>query len=116
MNPYALSLVVILFAALNLWVYYVAAMRLKMVQAQGKLTPAMQWFTYPVLAIGYALDFFVNVIACSILFLEPPFEWTVSARLYRLSTQDKDDWRKARALALRTGLLDEIDPDGIHKG
>jgi hypothetical protein len=110
-----LLLLVFVAAPWALWIFYTAARRLKMVRDTGDLTLAMKVFGYPTLALGLALDLFVNVIVGSLLFLEPPREWTLSARLWRLSNGDAG-WRQRLALAIRSALLDAIDPKGIHKG
>lgn len=97
-----------------LWIFYTAVMRLKQVRDAGKLTTAMKVFGYPVLILGLLLDFFVNVVFASIIFVEIPKEWTVSARLTRLSSGS--GWRAKVANSIRVALLDEIDPAGIHHG
>lgn len=101
-----------------LWVYFVAVMHLKHMQADGKLTGGVKFMGYPALAVGLALDLAVHLVVGSVLFLELPArrEWTLSARLWRLSNQDRDDWRKRLAIYLRTSILDPVDPSGIHKG
>ncbi len=98
-----------------LWTVYAAVMRLKQVREAGKLTLAMKVFGYPALFAGLALDFFVNVFIGSILFAELPREFTLSARLWRLSNQEPG-YRQRVALWLRVQLLDAIDPSGIHSG
>lgn len=98
-----------------LWVIYVAVMRLKMVRAAGQLTLGMKVFGYPTLAVGLTLDFVVHALLGTLLFLELPREWTLSGRLWRLSTTGTS-WRQRLALALRTQLLDSADPSGEHRG
>lgn len=113
------SLTMLLLAVLSvwlLWVFYVAMMRLKQVRDAGGLTLAMKVFGYPALAVGLVLDFFVNLIAGSAIFLERPREWTLSARLWRLSNDKAAGWRQRLAWALRVSLLDAVDPEGVHRG
>ncbi len=98
-----------------LWLHFVACMRLKMVRDAGLLTTPMKVFGYPVLAMGLVIDFFVNICVGTVLFLELPREYTLSARLWRLSN-DAPSWRQRIALAIRTGLLDNVDPAGKHTG
>lgn len=100
-----------------LWVFYAAVMRLKMVRDSGGLDgkPWIKAFGYLTLVVGLVLDFFVNVVAGTIVFREPPREWTLSSRLWRLSN-GADGWRKRWAFAIRAALLDDIDPSGIHSG
>ena len=99
-----------------LWILYVAVMRLQMVRAAVGLTTGQKILGYPALLLGYALDFFVNVILGSLIFLEPPWEYTLSGRLWRLSNDPDETWRRERALWIRAELLDSIDPRGYHKG
>lgn len=110
-----LTLLAIPIAIYLLWVHYAAVMRLLQVRDAGKLTKAIKLIGYPALAIGLVLDFAVQVLICTLLFLELPKEFTVSGRLWRLSN-DGSGWRKALALWLRVNLLDALDPSGIHKG
>ena len=90
-------------------------MRLKQVREAGKLTLAMKVFGYPALALGLAIDFVVNVVFGSLVFLQLPREFTLSTRLWKLSTGE-DGWRKDWATWLRVNLLDAVDPEGIHRG
>ena len=99
-----------------LWIMYVAVMRLKQVRAAGQLTLAMKVFGYPALALGLLLDLFVNVVVASAVLAEVPRELTLSSRLWRLSNDDSAGWRQKVALAVRVGLLDAIDPSGVHSG
>lgn len=101
-------------AVWTLWVFFTAAMRLKMVRDAGKLTTGMKVFGYPLIAIGLTIDFLLQIIF-SIPFLELPKEFTVSGRLWRLSN-GADGWRKKFATFLRTQFLDAIDPSGVHTG
>lgn len=98
-----------------LFILYAAAMHLKHVRDDGKLTKAQAVLGYPWVALGLVIDVAVNVVICTPLFMEMPREWTVSSRLWRLSNGDPG-WRQKLALALRAGLLDSLDPSGIHKG
>jgi hypothetical protein len=97
-----------------LWVHYVAVMRLMQVRDAGQLTTAMKAIGYPALVVGLLLDLIVNTVVATALFLELPKEFTVSARLTRHS--EGDGWRQRVAIAIRTALLDNIDPNGVHRG
>ena len=97
-----------------LWVHYVAVMRLMQVRDAGHLTAAMKAIGYPALFVGLLLDLIVNTFVATLIFLELPKEWTVSARLTRHS--DGSGWRQRVAVAIRTALLDNIDPNGVHRG
>jgi hypothetical protein len=64
--------------------------------------------------VGLLLDLIVNTTAASTIFLGPPKKWTVSARLTRHS--ESAGWRQRVAIAIRSALLDNIDPNGVHRG
>lgn len=99
-----------------LWVIYVAVMRLQMVRNEVGLTLGQKVLGYPALIVGLALDLLVNVVIGSLLLLEAPQEYTLSRRLWRLSNDPTETWRRAAALWVRKELLDSIDPRGYHKG
>lgn len=107
----ALSIV----AVYLLWVHYVAVMRLMQVRDAGHLTRATKGIGYTALVVGLLLDLAVNTVIATVLFVELPREWTVSARLTRHS-ESGTGWRQRLALAIRKGLLDNIDPKGVHRG
>jgi hypothetical protein len=101
----------------QLWLYFVAAMRLKMVRDAGTLTHGQKVLGYWLLAEGLLVDLLFHLTFGTLLFLELPAwkEWTLSARLWRLSN-GPDSWRQRLALKIRKGLLDSIDPSGVHTG
>lgn len=113
-----------------LWIIYVAVMRLQMVRNEVGLTLGQKILGYPALAVGLLLDGVVNIIVGTIVLAEPPPlrwhekwgfgfafpEWTLSARLWRLSNDPTETWRRHVALWVRKELLDSIDPRGYHKG
>jgi hypothetical protein len=105
----------IIFSAWVLWVIYAAMMRLRQVRDAGKLTLAMKVLGYPVLYFGLLIDFMLNAVPGSILFLEFPKEYTLSARLWRHS-QESTGYRQKVAEVIRVSLLDALDPEGIHRG
>lgn len=98
-----------------LWVHYVAMMRLKMIRDEGNLTTAAKVFGYPAMVMGLLLDLVVYVVVGTLVFVEPPQEMTLSARLTRLG-EGGSGWRRRRADRIRKALLDDIDPSGIHRG
>lgn len=110
----AMIILHILLSAWVLWVIYAAMMRLKQVREAGKLTLAMKVLGYPVLFFGLAIDFCLNVFA-SLVFVEFPKEYTLSARLWRHS-QESTGYRQKVAEVIRVNLLDAIDPAGVHRG
>ena len=101
-----------------LWVHYVAVMHLKHLRGEHKLTGAVTVMGYLALGVGLLIDLVVHLVVGSVLFLELPAwgEWTLSGRLWRLSNGLHDTWRRRLALAIRRGLLDQIDPEGVPKG
>jgi hypothetical protein len=104
-------------SARQLWLYFVAGMRLKMVRDAGNLTRGETVLGYMALAEGLLLDFLFHMIFGTLLFFELPArgEYTLSARLWRLSN-GPDSWRQRLALKARKGLLDSLDPSGTHRG
>jgi hypothetical protein len=105
----------IVFSAWVLWVIYTAMMRLKQVREAGKLTLAMKVLGYPVLFFGLVIDFLLNAIPGSIIFMEWPREYTLSERLWRHS-QESTGYKQKVAELIRVNLLDAIDPSGVHRG
>ena len=77
-----------------------------------KLTDLVQ-ATPPVGINTMLLDLIVDTPVASAIVLEPPKEFTVSARLTRHS--ESTGWRQRVAIAIRTALLDNIDPNGVHR-
>lgn len=66
-----------------LWIFYIAVMGLKRVKDAKQLSKTALVLGYPVLIVGYTLDFFVNITVMSLLLLEWPKETTVTSRLKR---------------------------------
>ena len=110
-----MTILSIVFSAWVLWVIYTAMMRLKQVREAGKLTLAMKVLGYPVLFFGLFIDFLLNAIPGSIIFLEFPREMTLSERLWRHS-QESTGYKQKVAELIRVNLLDAIDPSGVHRG
>ena len=67
-----------------LWVFFLAIMCLKSVRDAGGLKRGddAYYIGMSVLFVGFIIDFTVNVLL-SPIFLEPPFETTVTARVTR---------------------------------
>lgn len=116
LTPFWLT-VVGLFSARQLWLYFVAGMRLKMVRDAGQLTHGQTVLGYWALAEGLLIDLVFHLTFGTLIFLELPArgEWTLSARLWRLSN-GAPGWRQRLALKVRKGLLDSMDPSGTHRG
>ena len=95
-----------------LWVFYLAVMALKRSRDEGRLTGAPYVLAWPVLIVGYVLDFYVTVIPGTIVFLDRPREGTFTARLKRYAKQP-GTWRFTLTVWFAS-LLDRFDPDGYH--
>ncbi len=96
-----------------LWVLYLAIMNLVRARDAGNLTKWSTRFGYPLLAIGYLMDFAVNVTLLSVIMLEIPQELLVTARLTR-HINDDAGWRNTVATWICHNLLDFADPSGCH--
>jgi hypothetical protein len=96
-----------------LWGFFLAVMSLKRARDAGTLTGVAYAFGTPILLVGYAIDLFVNVTGCTLLFLDPPREGTMTARLKRYALQP-GTWRFALTVWFATHFLDRFDPDGYH--
>lgn len=100
------------FGSYALWLFFLAAMNLKRVRDAGLLHPSALALGTPVLIVGLALDFVVNVTVFTLLLCEWPRETTVTARLKRHNRAGAG-WRK-KVSALFEPLLDPFDPAGDH--
>lgn len=102
----------VLLATYLLYVWYCAIMNIKRVRDAGKLTWFGKVLGYPTLAIGLALDLFVNVTLMTVLLLELPQELTVTSRLKR-HYRNSSGWRLA-VVKFFESVLDDLDPSGDH--
>jgi hypothetical protein len=102
----------VLLAVWLLYVFYAAVMAFKRARDAGQMAWPMKVFGYPALFVGLLLDAAVNVTVCTVLFLELPREWLVTARLSRHILGD--GWRAVVAVWICENLLDELDPSGCH--
>lgn len=96
-----------------LWIFYLAVMNLKRVKDAGKLGKVARILGTPVLLVGLVLDFVVNVVPFTLIFLELPRETTVTARLKR-HKRESTGWRLRRTDWFASELLDDFDPSGVH--
>ena len=97
-----------------LWVFYLALTNLMRAKEAGKLTKPAYALGIPLLVVGYALDVLCNIIIMTIVFVEIPKEWTVTARLTRHSKGS--DWRAKASGFICSNFLDVFDPSGCHCG
>ena len=103
-----------LLALYALWIFYLAVMNLKRAQDAGTLPRTALVFGYPVLLAGLLIDLFVNVFVASIIFLDPPRELTMTARLKRYASEQPKTWRASVSVWFAANLLDVFDPSGKH--
>lgn len=94
------------------WGMYLSVMNL--MRAKDQLSTETKIFAYPLAAVGVFADFAYNVVFGSILFLEPPREWLLTARLKRHLGEDGYKGNLSRWLCRH--LLDPFDPKGTHCG
>lgn len=106
--------IILIFLALTyaLWIFFLAVMSLKRARDAGMLHMPAVVLGYPVLIVGWLIDFVVNATVMTALFLELPREMTVTARLKR-HNRTGSSWRKTLA-AWFEPLLDPYDPSGDH--
>lgn len=95
-----------------LWGFFLAVISLKNAKDAGRLTVVSTRLGYPILAVGYILDFAVNMTVLTLLMIEPPHEWLVTARVSR--HLPSPGWRGGIARWLNFNLLDPIDPGHCH--
>lgn len=106
-------LLAVLVAVYQIFIHYAAVMALLRAREAGTLTRAQRPLAYAALCIGLLIDFAVNVVICTLLFLEPPREWLVTKRLIR-HKRAGSGWRFAVASWVCAELLDNLDPKGCH--
>jgi hypothetical protein len=110
---YVLSLLFMLWFT---WVMFAALMNAKRVRAAGQLKAPARVFAYVALGIGYPLDVLCMLVFCVVL-LDAPQEFTLSGKLWRLSQRGgRWGWQRTAAEVIRSSLLDNFDPDGVHHG
>lgn len=97
----------------SLLILYLAVMNLRRAKNAGTLTTTAYVICFPILIVGYVVDFLANMIPFSLLFAEPPMEWLVTDRLSR-HIHDEGGWRRTLALWFGDNLLDPFDPTGKH--
>lgn len=96
-----------------LWFAYLAIMSLKRSRDAGTLTGVAYALAVPFFIAAYALDIFVNLTGCTVVFFDAPREKTMTARLKRYAAQP-GTWRFTLTVFIATHFLDRFDPDGYH--
>lgn len=97
------------------WGMYLSVMNL--MREKTHLTRVTKCFAYPLALLGVIMDVVLNLTVCTLLFLEIPKTWMLTARLQ--SHLDEiggpiDGWRGTIALWICSNLLDPFDSRGYH--
>lgn len=95
-----------------LLVLYLAIMNLYRAHLAGTISKLAYVVFAPILVVGLVLDFIGN-LAASIVFLQLPREWTITARLRKI-VRGTSEWRIRIAEWIAKHFLDPFDPDGRH--
>lgn len=91
-----------------LWGFFLAVMSLAHARDDKTLTPLAQTLGYPILFVGYVLDFIANMTVMTLVFLELPHEWLVTARISR-HLKESIGRRRTIAVWFRDNWLDPFD-------
>lgn len=95
-----------------LWALYIIVMSLQRARRDGTLSMPALILGAPLIVAGVVLDAIVNLTVMSVLMLELPREWLVTARLKRHCGMGTRRGSIARWMC--QNLLDTFDPDGRH--
>lgn len=87
------------------WTLYLAWVCLKRAKDANKLTKASLYLGFPILLVGYAVNFILNVSVFTLLFLELPKEDGASKRIQRHADGMDDGWRAKLARWLKANIL-----------
>lgn len=93
-----------------LWAMFVIVMTMEQLRDAGRLSPFMVTVGESIAAFGLVWDVLCNVLVATVIFLEPPFEATISARLRRLVRGDPTKWRTRLAIWFATVLMNPFCP------
>ena len=106
------ALLVLALYAYALFAVYILVMGIHRAHLSKRLSGPVLWLCAPLVVLGYAMDCLFNLTIASLVFLERPREWLLTARLQRhmLGT----GWRSRLAAWVCDSLLDPFDPDGNH--
>lgn len=94
------------------WVLYLAVMNLA--AHRDGLHPVTQGHGMAVLCVGLFLDFVLNVVVGTVVFVDLPHELKLTQRLKRYHKDAKGTWRDRLATWICTHLLNPFDPKGGH--
>lgn len=116
------KIVVIMAALYALWFFYLAVMALQRSYEDGTITHTALLLGVPILLGGLLLDFFINIVLGSVVFLDWPQEYTLSKRLSRLVNEGNENiieggrpgYRAVLADWIGRTLLNSFSPRGNH--
>lgn len=100
------------FLAFATWLFYLSSMAL--LARKDEMSMVARYHAYPIIAIGLALDFLLQMVVGTIAFLDWPREWLLSPRLSRYRHDPDETWRRDLACWICRNLLDQFDPHGQH--
>jgi len=95
------------------WAMYVLVMGIYRAHLAKRLTAVTLCLSAPFIVLGYLMDVIANLTVASLVFLEPPRELLVTARLQRYVASGQG-WRFTIADWICNHLLDVFDPSGNH--
>lgn len=95
------------------WGVYVLVMGIYRAHMQDRLTKITLVLSIPFILLGYIMDVLANIFIATIIFLELPREWLVTARLIRHRDKSKG-WRSKLSAFICEHILDVFDPKGSH--
>jgi len=95
------------------WVFYLAVMNIA--RFRSDLYPIAKAHAYVLVVMALVLDFLLNVVVGTVVFLKPPQDLLLTHRLSRyISNPSERLWRRKLAGWFCSRLLDQFDPMGLH--
>ena len=98
--------------AYALFAIYILVMGIHRAHLSKRLSGPVLWLCMPMVALGYAMDCLFNLTIASLVFVERPKEWLLTARLQRHLAGI--GWRAKLAHLICDHLLDPFDPTDKH--
>jgi hypothetical protein len=98
-----------------LWVFYIAMMNIKRSYIlHGDVPWQAKLLVIPTTVVFNIIEFFCNIVLCTIIFLDFPREITVSSRLRRYNSNPNcPKWRLCIVHFVKP-MIDSFDPEGPH--
>jgi hypothetical protein len=108
------TIVIFLLALWALWILYIAMMNVKRALMAGDIPWQAKLMVVPTKAVFDVVEFFCNVVVCTIVFFDLPKEVTVSDRLRRYHRNPNcPAWRMLIVNFIKP-MIDTFDPAGTH--